>query len=133
MRKMMTTKERHHEQAKSTQVTFAQHVKSMVEVIEEMGNPFLEESKDLLRLDTRDIIDPSVAASLQQAKEIGQHQYEDFMTSRLIEQSVPLSEPIKKNKLSLFSRPPPTVMLLCFQDCTLPVSHEMATLKTFSS
>ena len=39
---------RHHEQTKSIQVTFAQHVKSMVEVIEEMGNPFVEESKDLL-------------------------------------------------------------------------------------
>ena len=68
-----------------------------------MGNPFLEESKDLMRLDTRDIIDPSVAVSLQQAEEIGQQQYEDFMTSWLIERSVPLSEPNKKNKLSLFS------------------------------
>jgi len=30
------------------------------EVMEEMGNPFLEESNDLLRLDTKDIIDPTV-------------------------------------------------------------------------
>ena len=63
---------RHHEQTKSIQVTFAQHVKSMVEVIEEMGNPFVEESKDLLRLDTGDIIDPAVADYLRQAEEIGQ-------------------------------------------------------------
>lgn len=60
----MTMETRHHEQARSTQVTFAQHFKSMVDVVEEMGNPFLEESKDLLQLDTRDIIDPSVAVSL---------------------------------------------------------------------
>ena len=81
----------------------------MVEVIEETGNPFLEESKNLLRLDTRDIIDPSVSVSLQQAEETGQQQYEDFMTRWLIEKSLPFSEPIKKNKLSLFSRPPPRV------------------------
>ena len=79
----------------------------MVEVIEEMGNPFVEESKDLLRLDTRDIIDPAVADYLGQVEEIGQKQYEVFMTNRLIEQSVPLSEPIKKNKLLMFSRLPP--------------------------
>ena len=36
------------------QVNFAQHVKGLVEVMEELGNPFLEESTDLLRLDTRD-------------------------------------------------------------------------------
>ena len=107
MCKRMNTVTRHHEQTKSIQVTFAQHVKSMVEVIEEMGNPFEEESKDLLRLDTRDIIDPAVADYLGQVEEIGQKQYEVFMTNRLIEQSVPLSEPIKKNKLLMFSRLPP--------------------------
>lgn len=36
-------------------MTFAKNVQNPVEVIEEMGNPFLEESKDLLKLDTRDI------------------------------------------------------------------------------
>ena len=100
MCKRMNTVTRHHEQTKSIQVTFAQH---MVEVIEEMGNPFVEEGKDLLRLDTRDIIDPAVAHYLGQVEEIGQKQYEVFMTNRLIEQSVPLSEPIKKNKLLICS------------------------------
>ena len=32
------------------QVNFAQQVQGMVEVIEEMGNPFMEETKDLLTL-----------------------------------------------------------------------------------
>ena len=45
-------------------MTFTQHVKSLVGVIEEMGNPFLEESKDLLRLDTRDIVDEAVVSSI---------------------------------------------------------------------
>ena len=43
----------------------------MVEVIEEMGNPFIEETKDLLRLDTTDIVDPAVASSICCAEEKG--------------------------------------------------------------
>ncbi len=39
----------HHEQTKSTQATFAQQIRILTEVIEQMENPFLEESTDLLR------------------------------------------------------------------------------------
>ena len=42
--------QQHHDQMRSTQ--FAQQVKNLVQVMEEMGNPFLEESNDLLRLET---------------------------------------------------------------------------------
>ena len=143
MHKKMATETRHHEQTKSTQVIFAQHVKGLVEVMEKMGNPFLEERKDLLRLDTRDIIDPTVAPSFFQAEEIGQQQYESFITDWLLDRSVHISEPIKKNKLLLFSRPPPrekskTTLQVSslksdvslFSKSTLLVSHEMETLKT---
>lgn len=37
----------HHEQRKATQATFINHVKSMVEVMEEMGNPFENNSGEL--------------------------------------------------------------------------------------
>ena len=49
------------------QVDFAQLVKSL---IEEMRNPFLEESTDLLGLDTRDIFDAAAASSVCQAQEV---------------------------------------------------------------
>ena len=105
--KKTTLDQRHHEQTRSSQVLFAQQVQSMVEVIEEMGNPFLEETKDLLKLDTRDIIDPAVVSSVCSAEEKGLEQYQTFVIERLQEQAKPISEPIKKNKLLLFSRPPP--------------------------
>ena len=101
------TPETHHEQTRSYQAKFAEQVRRMVEVIEEMCNPFLEGSKDLLKLDTRDIVDPAIVTSVCQAGEIGQQQYETFITERLHQQAKPLSEPIKKNKLLLFSHPPP--------------------------
>ena len=46
-------------------------------MMEEMGKPFLEECKDLLRLD---VIDPAVAASIHQVEEVGKQQYEAYIT-----------------------------------------------------
>ena len=97
----------HRDQTKSTQVTFARHVKSLVEVIKEMGKPFLEESKDLLKLDTRDIMDIAVVNSIFQAEKTGIEQYQAFTADRLQTRITSLSEPIRKNKLPLFSRPLP--------------------------
>lgn len=47
---------RHHEQVSSVQVSFMKDVTSLVNAFEEMGNPFEEDSKDLLVLDTKDIM-----------------------------------------------------------------------------
>ena len=43
---------KHHEQTPSIQKAFANDVKSLVATVEELGNPFLEDSGDLLTLDT---------------------------------------------------------------------------------
>ena len=80
MHRKIASETLHHEQTKSIQATFAQHVNSLVGVIEEMGNQFSERSKDLLRLDTWDIIDQAVASSVGKAEEIGQHQYQAYIT-----------------------------------------------------
>ena len=65
----------HHEQTKSVQVSFGQHFTNLVTVMEGMGNLFLEETTDLLRLDARDIMDPSVVSAVCHAEEMGQQQY----------------------------------------------------------
>ena len=80
----------HHDQTKSTQLTFAQQVKNLVQVMQQMGNPFLEESKDLLKLDTRDIVDAAVASSICQADETGKKQYQIFVTkiAKMINSSI---------------------------------------------
>ena len=52
---------RHHEQTETVQRAFFEKVKQLTMVMEEMGNPFEEESGDLLTLDTKDIADPSDA------------------------------------------------------------------------
>lgn len=71
-----------------------------------MGNPFLESSEDLMVLDTRDILDTSVAETVRTADSLGKEQYKAFVEERLVWCEVPITSVISKNKLALFSRPP---------------------------
>ena len=52
------------EQGLATQKAFQSKVKSLVGVISEMGNPFLDDCPELLALDTRNWADKSVVCSL---------------------------------------------------------------------
>ena len=97
---------RHHEHKKSAQVSFANEVRALVQVIKDLGNPFLEDSGDILVLDTKGILDQAVAKTFREIEKLGQDQYDSFVTQRLIERTTPLSDPIPKNRLILFSRPP---------------------------
>ena len=54
----------HHEQHKGVQTTFLEEVRSLVGIIEEMGNPFMGQSENLLILDIRDILDTSVGEAV---------------------------------------------------------------------
>ena len=45
-KKRKKTDFRHHKQTKHAQMTFGRHITSLTDVIEEMGNPFAENSKD---------------------------------------------------------------------------------------
>lgn len=46
----------HHDQTASVQISFAKDVRSLLTVIEDMGNPFEQESQDLLVLDTQTLL-----------------------------------------------------------------------------
>lgn len=74
-----------------------------------MGNPFAEDNGDLLVLDTRDIADPAIVETVRVIEKTGQEQYEKYMTERVIKRTTPLSDPISRNKMPLFSRPPARV------------------------
>ena len=96
---------RHHEEAKHVQKAFERDVASLVSTKEEMGNPFTEDSSDLLTLDSRDIADAAVIDTVRQIERLGE-QYGAYVRERLVSQTKPISDPIKNNNLPLFSRPP---------------------------
>ena len=71
---------RHHDQSASVQRAFVKDVKSMVTVIEDFGNPFQEDSQDLLVLDTKEISPPAAVDALRRAHKVGQMQFDNFVT-----------------------------------------------------
>ena len=58
-----------------------------VDVIEDMGNPFEEESQDLLVLDTKEIADPAVVKTVRSAKSVGQDQFDAFTKECLLDRT----------------------------------------------
>ena len=94
---------RHHEETPSVQNTFARDVRSLVAVIEELGNPFEEDSQDLLVLDTKEIADPTVIETVRNAKQIVQYQFEAFSKECIVDRTKSIEEAIHRNKLPLFA------------------------------
>jgi len=59
-RRRQTADTRHHGQTPSVLASFLKDVRSLVGVIEGLGNPFEEESQDVFKLDTKEIVYPAV-------------------------------------------------------------------------
>ena len=59
------------------QSAFLKDVQSLTLVLQDMGNPFLEESNYLLVLDTKYIME-TVAGTVRKVETIGQEQYSKF-------------------------------------------------------
>lgn len=95
----------HHTQLPGVQQKFKKDVKSLTSVFEELGNPFLEESQELLVLDTKDIMDQSVVNTVNRVVELGQEQYTTFIQERLLDQTKRITDPLPRNQLPLFSTP----------------------------
>ena len=136
---------KHHEQKPAVQTRFLKEAQTLVVVLEETGNHFLEHSEDLLVIDTRDIVQSEIANTVRVIDTLGEEQYNVFVTERLEECRIPLTHPLPKNKLPLFSRPPvkckskereqlTTLKSDCglFEGFTSRVKLEMETSTTFS-
>ena len=76
----VTTNQKHQP---GVQQNFLKDVTSLVTVIDNTGNSFLEKSHDLLVLDTKNIMDASVVESVRKIKSLGLEQYKKFVEERL--------------------------------------------------
>lgn len=93
---------KHHEEAPYFQSAFAKDVKSLVATLEELGNPFLECTKELVTLDTKIIMYNRATESVLSAKQTGISQYETFVADKITSSKVPLTDTIARNNLVLF-------------------------------
>ena len=92
-----------HEQHREVQAAFQKDVKSLMSVLEELRNPFLDDSQDLLVLDTKDIMEQSVKETVRKVETIRKEQFSKYVKERLTDCMVPVTETISKNNLPLFS------------------------------
>ena len=83
-------------------MAFAQDVKSLTGPTEEMGNPSRENSSDLLMLDSRNFAKLAVGEMMSQIEKLGLDQYEMYVNERPVNQTIPITDPIKRNNLHLF-------------------------------
>ena len=95
-----------HPSLASTQHTFAKHVLSLLASCEDMGNPFIEDSVDMLTLDTKVVMNKDAIRTVNAVEEIDQRLFTESVVDRLkIASNKPLSDIVSKNKLALFSIP----------------------------
>ena len=83
-----------------------QDVKSLKGVIEEMEDPFSDDSGDLLALDSMDLADIAVIDIVRWIEKHELKQCGTDVKERLVNQTKPIADPIKRNNLPLFSRAP---------------------------
>ena len=86
----------HHEQLVSIQNRFATNVRNVVDVFNQMGNPFAETSFDLFAIETKVIMSDGVIQSIKRAEETGKEQYKTFVDERMIKMTKPFHDTITK-------------------------------------
>lgn len=95
-------------------------MRSLIEAFEDLGNPFLEESGELLDLDQSIIMPAEVEENVRNVITMGAKRYKEFLQKRILTQEVAFTAPIQQCKLKLFK-----------SDLTAPHSQRsaVATLK----
>ena len=86
-----------------TQKRLLRDIKYLISTIDDMGNPFCENSSDLLVLDARDVADRTIADGIHIIQNIGQKQYDAYVRERLIDQVSSIIDPIKRKNIPLFT------------------------------
>ena len=84
---------------------FVKEVMSLATTIDEIANPFLEDSHDLLVLDTKNIMHASVVDSIINVESFGLEQHRKFVEEKFQNLLKPVTEKLPKNNLPSFSSP----------------------------
>ena len=82
---------------------FQEDVASLIDAFKNLGgNMFLETSGKLFDLKDRIIMPDEVVESIKNLESVGQKKYKLFFKERLVDQTRPVSDPIKHSWLKFF-------------------------------
>ena len=96
----------HHEEGRSLQATFRKDASTFVKVVGQLGNDLVATSLLLVALDTQNVMEESVVASLSEIREVCQTLHAAYVRERLEDSSVPISYIIKGNNTLTFANRP---------------------------
>ena len=94
---------KHHEQYHKYQETFRQDVNGLISAFSDVGNPFLEESGQLISLENSRIMTDNVVSTMKNITKIGKNKYDEFFSKRILSSIVPWTSTFHLDKLPLFS------------------------------
>ena len=92
----------HHDQSPSIQRAFYLDVKSNSECMRDMGNPFTEETGELVALDTKQLMSEDVVNRMDSIHAEGEKYYKEFVADVLYHHNKPISSPIHRQNHTIF-------------------------------
>ena len=95
----------HHEEDRSMQVRYRNDVLSLIEIVEQLGNPFAE-GHELVVLDAREVMEQEVVTSLFQVHEVGKDLHARYVCETLDQRIVPITNTLRRNKVFTFANRP---------------------------
>ena len=102
--KMSAEHTSHHEETERAQRVFLEKVEKFSKAMQDMGNPFQEDNRDLRTLDTNDIAHQTAAELISTHLEKGKVYFQEFMKGLESEEGSTFYEPIKKNRVDFSDR-----------------------------
>ena len=93
---------KYHEEGLSRQNSFKTDVNKLCTTIASMGNPFEDTSDELMALDSHNCSSKEVVTRLRSMEATGNIRYAAFVKDVLVDRTVTIHEPIKKNSFHIF-------------------------------
>ena len=69
----------HHDFSDSIQSVFQKEVKSLLSALEDVGNPFDDDSNDLFALQTKTVVTETIAQNLNKLENVREKQFRDII------------------------------------------------------
>ena len=76
---------KHHGFSNSVQSIFHKEVKRLLSALEDVGNPFDDDSNNLFDLKTKILVPETIAQNLYELKNVGEKQFRDFIEQKVME------------------------------------------------
>ena len=94
---------KHHEESPSKQIKFKTNVKQLVKVFNDYGNPFIDVSGELYKIDTKEVVKKENISNMFSLEDTGKQQFDKYVIDRLHTKEVRIDATLSKNRIVIFS------------------------------